>query len=254
MFEECIRNIEHYNEGMRKSLFDKLFFVDKINSDLIVDYGCADGSLLAFIKSIFPSISCRGYDTAYDMIKLASEKFPHILFSSDWNLIIENIKQSSSLVLSSVIHEVYSYGTSSDIEIFWKNVFNSGFKYIIIRDLIPSKSINKPSDLNDVVNIYRSANKKMIYEFESLWGSIESNKNLLHFLMKYRYDENWNRELKENYYPIYREELFHHIPPEYSISFHEHYILPFTKNKVKEDFGITIKDNTHLKLILERNI
>ena len=43
-----IANMNVYNDGMRKSMLDKIWFLDKIDGsiDTIYDYGCADGSLL----------------------------------------------------------------------------------------------------------------------------------------------------------------------------------------------------------------
>ena len=38
-----ISNVDNYVEGMQKSLDDKLFFVDKLDFDVIVDFGCANG-------------------------------------------------------------------------------------------------------------------------------------------------------------------------------------------------------------------
>jgi len=74
----------------------------------------------------------------------------------------------------------------------------------------------------------------------------------MHFLLKYKYlQPNWNREVRENYFPLYREKLLSMIPDNYSILYHEHFTLPYIKESVKEDLGIEIKDNTHLKLILK---
>ena len=156
----------------------------------------------------------------------------------------------SALVLSSVIHEVYSYGSANDIDSFWERVFTTGFDYIIIRDLIPSVSINRMSDMNDVVSVMRESNGELV-RFEQVWGSIEQNKNLIHYLMKYRYKENYSREVLENYFPLYREELLRKITKDYKVTHHDHYVLPFVKRQVKNDFDIDIVDNTHIKLILE---
>lgn len=84
-------------------------------------------------------------------------------------------------------------------------------------------------------------------------GSLKSNRNLIHYLMKYRYKENWNREVRENYFPLSLEGLLSKIPTDqYEIVYFENYILPYTSKKVKEDFGIEIRDNTHIKLLLEK--
>ena len=254
-----IENILQYNTSMRKSLLDKIFFVDKVDSEVFVDYGCADGSLINFLHTLFPEHTYLGFDIDKDMIDLAKSKCDKdITLSCEWSKIEEKLNQYRqegkrvTVILSSIIHEVYSYGTITDVKMFWDRVFNSGFDYIVIRDMMVSKTVEKSTDMNDYIRILREADKNMVYEFETLWGALESNKNLVHFLLKYRYTENWKRESKENYLPILREELLSNIPPTYTVEMHEHYILPFLKNKVYQDFGITIKDTTHIKLILKR--
>lgn len=50
--------------------------------------------------------------------------------------------------------------------------------------------------------------------FEDRWGLIcdpdnkkVNAKNLVHFLIKYRYGENWDREVDENYLPVSQQKL-----------------------------------------------
>jgi hypothetical protein len=160
-----------------------------------------------------------------------------------------------ALVLSSVIHEVFHYGSKVDIDTFWNQVFDSGFEYIVIRDMVPGRAIDRASCVNDVKKVYHKfLDSNLLNEFESIWGSIESNRNLIHFLLKYKYAEpNWQREVKENYIPISRETLLSKIPLCYDVIFHEHYVLPYLHKTVKSEVGIDIKDSTHMKLILKRN-
>ena len=256
-----IPNIKEYNSAMKKSLLDKIFFMDKVEATVFVDYGCADGTLISFLHSLFPEFMFFGFDISEDMIKIAKTNNPDIAdnFSTDWDYIKDQIAinghikgNKTAVILSSILHEVYSYGTSKDVEDFWNNIWNEEFNYVSFRDMMPSRTLDKQSEINDVLKIYRKANTKDLYDFERNWGSIENNKNLMHFLLKYRYSANWSREVKENYFPVNREELLSNLPTGYEIIFHEHFILPFLKNRVKEDFDIDIKDNTHLKLILRR--
>ena len=158
------------------------------------------------------------------------------------------------MILSSVIHEVYHYSTPYEILDFWNSIENIGFKNIVIRDMIPSKTIERPSDVNSVASIYKKdAILKLLQDFEKHHGSINSNKNLIHFLMKYRYKTpNWEREVKENYFPIFYEDLLTLIPDNYEIIYSNQYVLPYTYRNVCKDFGIKIKDNTHLQMILEK--
>lgn len=244
-----------YNKRMELSLIDKLFFADKIQPDLLVDFGCADGTLIRHLKGLKPDLDVIGYDLDPNMAKYSSDEFD---ISTDWNFVKNEVKhwaKRPALNLSSVIHEVIHYGSRADIDEFWHKVFETGFEYIVIRDMVPSRSIDRPSHINDVTKIYRRfLGSNLLADFESAWGSIENNKNLVHFLLKYRYAEpSWSREVRENYLPIHRESLLAKIPENYDVVFHEHYVLPYIYQTVKDDTGIELKDPTHIKLILKRN-
>lgn len=71
--------------------------------------------------------------------------------------------------------------------------------------------------------------------------------------MKYRFVENWERELNENYLPISLETLKNKIPSNYKIVYEEDFLLPFLKQQVKKDFNVNLTHSTHLKMILKRN-
>ena len=250
-----ISNYDIYLERMQKSYRDKLFFIDKIDDiDGIIDFGCADGTLLKHIYECLPKIDLVGYDIDETMISYAKNQHKFASFVSKFNDCFEYVSATNSLLnLSSVLHEVYSYSSSDEIEAFWEQVFETNFKYIAIRDLCASESMNRPANVNDVVKVLQKANKEHLREYESIWGSIRENKNLVHYLMKYRYAENWDREVRENYFPLSLERLLSRIPTDkYEIVYFNNYILPFTAGKVKEDFDIELHDNTHVKLLLRR--
>ena len=48
---EKIANIKDYNTAMKKTLLDKIWWIDKIDKSVttIFDFGCADGSMTKFI-------------------------------------------------------------------------------------------------------------------------------------------------------------------------------------------------------------
>lgn len=252
-----INNLDVYTTGMQKSLNDKLFFMDKVNNiDKVIDFGCADGALIREMYKVNQNIKYLGYDNSLNMIYKARlntdyEKFKNVMFVDNPSF---SDSENALLNLSSVIHEVYSYSKPEEINTFWNQVFYSNnFKYIAIRDFCISKSISRQSDINDYTKVIQSADKEQIDEYESIWGSLRENRNLVHYLMKYRYTENWNREVRENYFPITLETLLSMIPTyKYEIIYFEDYILPFTKNKVKEDFDVNLHDNTHVKILLKR--
>lgn len=247
-----IANHAVYNGKMELSMMDKLFFVDKIEPDVVVDLGCANGALLRAISRA-KNVKLVGYDNDPKMAQMTTDFSVY----SDWEsvkFVITEYKHPA-FVLSSVIHEVCHYGSKTDIDAFWKRVFESGFEYIVIRDMVPGRAVDRMSNANDVKKVYHKfLGTKALDDFERVWGSIENNKQLIHFLLKYRYLEpNWEREVRENYMPITREALLAKIPMEYNVIFHEHYVLPYLLQTVQDDLGVEIKDPTHLKLILRKS-
>jgi len=264
-----IESLDKYNKRMAQSILDKAFFLDKVNADVIVDFGCANGDLLAFISHLLPhnyeSNILVGYDNDPAMIELAKERLAnipceHFLFS-DWDKMIDFFKnpfyddKRICLGLSSVLHEIYHYSSPVEIDNFWKQIWSCElFDNIVIRDMLPSMTMERLSDINHVASLLRD-NKytSLLEDFQKHHGSIQSNKNLIHFLMKYKYKEpNWQREVKENYFPLYYESLLALLPSNYEIIFENHYKLPHIWRNIKKDFGINLKDNTHLQLILEK--
>ena len=228
-----IANLKVYNDNMRKSLLDKAYFLSFVDSDTFIDFGCADGSLLKYIHEMFPDKKLIGYDISPEMLQVAE-------------------KNLEGCNLSSVIHEVYSYGDNQSVNEFWRQVFNENFRYIAIRDLTPRKSIDRMSDINDVSRVLHNANPTHLAEFQSIWGNISNNKNLVHFLMKYKWVENWAREVRENYFPITIEEFLSKVPNNYVIDYFYEFIMPQTQQGILKDFNILLKDTTHFKCILRK--
>lgn len=148
MSEQAISNYISYNSGMDKSYLDKIFFLDKVESvESILDFGCASGDILKHIHDIDKDIKLFGYDNDNNMIKIGNDKYSDFaIFESNFEELITYLKPETSLLnLSSVIHEVYSYGKLNDVQQFWNRVFNTGFKYISIRDLSISNTCSRDS-------------------------------------------------------------------------------------------------------------
>ena len=274
------KNLSLYNASMRKGLEDKLFFLEYLPEDnyTFVDFGCADGSVLGALCAMYPNKkglnSYIGYDISFDMIALAKTNFSgdideNVVFTSYWKDVQKELKKSNNkkvLILSSVIHEVYSYGEiPKDIDIFWDRVLKTEFDYICIRDMMPSRDIVRKTpiaiynaltqDNNHVLNIGQLA------EFEKIHGSTQSMKQAVHFLLKYRWKVNWNREVNENYFPIYVEDLIGTLSLKkyfydagiYKIDYLERFQVPYLMECIKNDFGITFEDFTHVKAIFTKN-
>ena len=87
--EETIKNYDSYTSGMKKSSADKLFWMSKIEKiNTVVDFGCADGTLIREMNSEMPDLQYIGYDNNKAMISLAGIRTPHEL---------ENIQYVSDL-------------------------------------------------------------------------------------------------------------------------------------------------------------
>ena len=240
---EKINDLHIYNKRMAAGMEDKLFFVNLIpDIDTIVDFGCANGELLRLTPDHWNKI---GIDNCPEMIAAAKENCPEAAYVTSFEEV--TLHGTTLLNLSSVIHEVYSYLTPAEVAEFWKHVFGSGYTYIAIRDMMVADVTNRHWDIDGAEKAKRHP---LFRDFhKSFPGSRE--RDLIHFLLKYRYVENWDRESKENYLPITLEELKRLIPDNYEIVYENHYALEWTKNKAYEDIGYEIKDNTHIKLILK---
>lgn len=258
--ENPISDIELYNHRMEASIEDKLFFIKRIKFDSIVDFGCADGILLQNISNIFPSTKLIGYEIDPTELEICKSKLQNKAFVTDnWSEIVDKIKNdiSPTLCLSSVIHEVYSYTNNiSDINRFWNDrVFKGDFKYIVIRDMITSDTIDDEINFkDDVLKIKNKFDESYINSFEKIWGNLEdSYKQMTHFLLKYKYTNNWQREVRENYFPMTISELKSKIPSNYTIVYEKNFILEYILNQVRNDFGIELRHPTHTKMIIRRN-
>lgn len=271
-------NLESYNQNMAKGLADKLFFIDQLplkqyDNWIFVDFGCADGVLINALSIMLPKYGIKGkligFDISDTMINLANEKFKNmstteleICFTTRWQEVIDMINDYNEakkvLVCNSVIHEVYSYADdSSDINWFWKIVNHSGFDYVCVRDMMVSERVEHKTDKKMLDTFYEHVEdskpelKKYIKEFEEHWGSLEDNKNFLHYLLKYRWTTNWKREVNENYFSVMTEEFLTKMRRFKKIYFEE-FRVPFLENCWEEDFGVKLKDTTHIKAIFAK--
>ena len=258
--EAPISNIDRYNQQMEMSMSDKLFFIDKVDFDVIVDFGCADGKTLKAIKSTIPSAKLIGYDLDDDMLSLARGVLgKNAILTNNWNEVIKEISKYKRplLNLSSVIHEVYSYSNNMTIKKFWnEQVFGGDFKNIAIRDMMPSIELSRneiSSFKEDIKKIRSKSDKSYLKSFENRWGGIGDYRNLIHYLLKYTYTDNWEREVNENYLPVSLETVKMKLPSNYKIVFEDSFILPYIKNQVKKDFNIELTHSTHTKLIIRNN-
>ena len=257
--EKPISDLQSYINGMSLSIQDKLFFADMVNFDVIVDFGCADGTFLESIMKSNPSAKIIGYDLDETMLSQARTRLGNkALLTSNWKEAVNATNQYKSplLNLSSVIHEVYSYSHGTIVKKFWdEQVFGGDFKWITIRDMIPSLELGREEISmfkDDVRKVRSKADKTYLGSFEDRWGTISDNyKTFIHYLLKYRYTDNWEREVNEDYLPVSLETVKTKIPGNYKIVYEQDFLLDFLKKQVKRDFGVNLTHSTHTKMVIQ---
>jgi hypothetical protein len=170
--------------------------------------------------------------------------------------------------LSSVLHEIYSYSNSTG---FWNEVAKLNPKYIAIRDMMFLQ--NKKASIEGIEYIFKKYFEEQFLDFKTEWydeRDLEyTSEFFVHFMLKYIYNnENWDREVKENYLSLLKNDLTNKAwYLGYEIDFEDHYKLPYLVNRWKADFHLDIDHcytrnlkefinsiSTHVKILLRRNI
>lgn len=265
-----IVNDRFYTDEMAKSMWDKAYFMNFVDATMYVDFGCADGVLLGFISKNFSAPKLIGIDNDPDMLERARKRNPGpdanpIQYFGNFQDVVKEVKAHQAaggkvcLILASVVHELKNYLNGDELAEVMNQIWGySGvtFDFIAFRDMMVSEHASRPSHPIHVARVRQVFGKtkngrEKLAQWERQWGSISENWSLLHFFLTYRYVDNWDREVLENYLPTPYEEFLASIPNEYMPIYKDHYTLPFLYNEVFDTFNIQLADPTHLKLVLK---
>ncbi|MBE5803056.1 MAG: class I SAM-dependent methyltransferase [Clostridiales bacterium] len=258
-----IENYSIYNDRMRRSMWDKAFFMDKVpQAELIVDFGCADGSLIRFLHSLFPTMRFIGYDIDPRMVEGANaRRSGNTWFFADLHQVMEQIdtlgvdKKHIAVNFSSVLHEVFHY--SGDTSAVTHFVCTLSPQYIVVRDMMYASEDDRAASPEAAVSRVRQKLPAwQISDFEACFGPISLRKNLVHLLLKYKYTENWARECEENYFSYSMRDLTAVLDPEggYESILLNRYVLPWCRHDMETSLGIDPgrEVTTHFSLIMAR--
>lgn len=262
---------------MRGSVMDKCFWVDKVpGTKTVVDWGCADGSMLFWAYHLNPDAGVRyvGFDRDKDMVDMArkawngpesisDETFKKVEnaneimeFSDSLTGLYDSLSDDSSdsmcLVLSSVLHEILSEhgGLSRDSLVeFAKDVAP---KYIAIRDM--QFRVADPERTDVDYDVFKDISPEFdpyrIDEFVDMYGGFSKLKNLVHFLLKRRYPDNWEHELCEDYFAA-KQPAIDAMFPDYEPIYWNRYLPPFLRDEIEKKDGLCMDGvTTHVQLIL----
>ena len=259
-----ITNYNTYLARMDVSLPDKAFFVYRAPlARVIVDFGCAAGNLFRYIRSISnQEYIMIGYDNDATMRELAHEAadvvcgtMEELQEAIEHTLAAHNLTMKNVLFnFSSVIHEMNSY----EIDDIFSFINDLRPGYISIRDMKFRRKKEIPG------NTFRVFDKKYLNQFHSFLAHrgilFPDLADFAEYLLKYKYTENWERELEEHYFFgfAYAEKYYNALIDnhKYRLTWDVNYCLPHFDRQIKDDFNLffNISDyfTTHEQLLLER--
>jgi ubiquinone/menaquinone biosynthesis C-methylase UbiE len=246
-----MKNFESYKLNLKKSLKEKLFFLDKIDLteyDLIVDFGCGTGDvLIELANSARLNINCKlvGYDTNPEMIKYAKSNLVNsveeIKYIQDYLSLKEQIKHAKKglIIFSSVLHEVEK---QEQINIINNIMLN--FHTVVIRDMIaPTNNPRVPRKVRK--NVYKQSPKWQIKAFEDKWGKIKHRKELYRFLLMNEFVDNFETEVQEDYFSVLWDEI-NKVLVDYGYTRNlTDYTLSYRRAQVLKRFNFFMHDYTH---------
>lgn len=245
-----IKDIKIYLERMAKPLQEKMKIVQYIPEDAqtVVDVGCADGAITIEMAKMFPQIQFLGIDLDERFVKIAQERagdLPNVRFEKIYlRDLLARPEKYDVVIFISVLHEFYTYGEgiSSVLKALADahELLNKD-GVIIIRDMILGE-YTKKATLRCPVILHKIDQKTEIThlkdDFENRWGKLNNVYKIDHFLLKYGYTENWDRESKENYVPVtfeQYEQIFNLL--DMVTQYRQSYLIPYFAEKWKEDFA-----------------
>jgi 2-polyprenyl-3-methyl-5-hydroxy-6-metoxy-1,4-benzoquinol methylase len=217
----------------------------------VLDVGCADGAVTKALAVAMPGNRFKGIDTAANFIDAAKRAAgPNTVFRCCFlrDLLLTE-ERFSAVTFMSVLHEFFTYG--SGITSVVKALADARELLlpngrVIIRDMALPRD---PGDLRSVVEKVKSKTeyRALIANFERYFGALGSA-NINHFLLKYFYTNNWDRECPENYTPVSIEE-YHAILNvlRMKLLHSETYTLPFLAQKWATDFGLSSEEVSALR-------
>lgn len=262
-----IQDIESYVRSMSATMYDKCWWVDKISTDIdtVVDFGCAQGDLALFLDRLKPNrFRYIGVDNSDEMLSLARHN--HYLhfnksdseFFQELSSVIGKCNPSKTvLVLNSVMHEIFSYMSVPSANALLSEVFSIGFQAVAIRDMYKHANTGRLDTEMFGVAVRRSPYAGMWDGYNAYLRSVfgptipKVEERITEFLLKYRYVNNWAREMKEIYLWDWLPIITCHTG-KYDMAFEENFFIPYIKKCVYEDMGIDFTLNTHKKVLLQK--
>ncbi len=224
------------------------------NTRAILDIGCADGSVTIEMAKMFPKALVRGIDLDSGFIITAqknaeAQKVENVVFEQAFirDVLDRNDKYDVTST-SSTNHEIAHYDPDKRRALVvalsrMGSLLRDEQSVMAVRDMILHQSMQTATFMMpQVIEKIRQQTEvaTQLKDFEDLFGHLRTQEQVNHFLLKYFYTQNWDRELREHYLPYTVEEYNQLLPlMDMQIIHQKYYLLPFIKNKWIHDFGLT---------------
>lgn len=261
-------NLDIYTTEMSKSIWDKAFFMDKIPGvKCVIDFGCADASMICMLGKLFPSVDFYGYDINNDLLQRATENLSQAPANvkTVYNFeglegLISRVKrtykpQEICINFSSVLHEVFSSSPSGK-QAIQRLISTLAPRYITVRDMYFSEFRDNLINPYTREAMLKDVNASDYAKFVDKFGNIKTWKDMIHFLMKYQWRDNgYEEELEENYFSWTLKDLISLLTIDdedtYITIYENQYILPYYWEQWKKFIGPSM--HTHAQFILRRD-
>jgi 2-polyprenyl-3-methyl-5-hydroxy-6-metoxy-1,4-benzoquinol methylase len=249
---EEITNPQKYLERMSKPLQEKLRVAKFIpeGTKTVLDVGCADGTVTLALAEMYPEIEFTGIDYNKDFIEIAKQKAVDKTNVKFENVFLRerlaNPERFDVVLFCSVLHEFFTYGEGistivkalADAHEMLKPEGTLIIRDMVLYDYMATSDLWLPKIIGKVRAKGEVAD--LITDFEKYFGEIKSTKQINHFLLKYKYTDNWARESRENYTPVTFEQ-YDRILKLLGMKdqYRESYTIPYLENLWKTDFDLT---------------
>ena len=255
-----MKDAQGYLDRMKGSMREKLFFLNELDltNKVIIDFGCADGTMIKHLMELYPlncyiGVECNlAFKPALQELALQHYGFSAITSLDRLKRELEHgLYQDKELVFicSSVLHEL-TWSKQREVINFAMRYCD----YLIVRDMyydrFPDNQLTLFGELRALEQfIMLSPRPDLLQDYfvEADKNSKSLDEAIKEYLLKYTYVDNWETEVQEDYLHV----DWNYIFANEHIIYQRIYTNEFIKQRVYDDFNITITWPTHCQLIMQ---
>lgn len=258
-----IPDIKHYTCEMAKAVQDKVWFLDYIWVNSMVDIGTADAAVpFHILGNVNKNLRGEIFEPCKNLFWEAERK----VYGSDLKAFndidsfyaaMKERRPYDLCLLSSVFHEIYSDNRYTPLSKVFNAIRISEARYVAVRDMHLSESFSStPKHISEAIINFVKENPEQRERFDQYNSKnhISRPENAIQYLLKYRYIVNWEHEIKENYFAMNLDQVKEAMTLYgYEVFFERGFTPDFIANDIQENFGIDIP-STHVEIIFEKKI